>query len=263
MIWLYDIDSSLLCLLGVGLTLALGLSGMLLTRRWVQQHWSHARDVVGFYLSATGVIYAVLLATIALAVWQNYTQLEEGVSQEANLVGNLYHDLEGYPEPARTQMRQALREYTVAVIGRDWPQMRDNSVIDGSSAATDKLIEAWAHFKPADNAEVILHSETFTVLNHILGLRRTRIQSADVSLLPVLWVVVLLGGFINIALTWLVTTDDVRLNYLLTGGYCVSVGLMIFLILALDHPFWGDVSVGPGAFEFVLRTMKGLPRAGL
>ncbi|WNG25026.1 DUF4239 domain-containing protein [Cystobacter fuscus] len=260
MLWLYSIDSWLLCLIGVGLTLALGLIGMLLTRRWVHAHWSRSKDVVGFYLSATGVIYAVLLATIAVAAWQNYTQLELGVSQEANLVGNVYHDLEGYPEPARSQMRQALLEYTVAVISRDWPQMRNNLPVDGSTGAADKLIGAWARFKPANSAEVILHTETFSVLNHILGLRRQRIQSADISLLPVLWVVVLLGGFINIALTWLVTTDDVRLNILLTGGYCVSVGLMIFLIVALDHPFWGDVSVGPGAFEFVRSTMERPPR---
>jgi hypothetical protein len=40
------------------------------------------------------------------------------------------------------------------------------------------------------------------------------------------------------------------------------IGLLIFLIAALDHPYWGEVSVTPAAYELVLiKVMQ--PESGL
>ena len=51
-----------------------------------------------------------------------------------------------------------------------------------------------------------------------------------------------------------------RLMTILTS---VLLGLMIFLLAAMDHPFRGQISVGPEPFEMVYQQlMKPIPEAG-
>jgi hypothetical protein len=122
----------------------------------------------------------------------------------------------------------------------------------------DSLVSNWLGFAPASPAQQLLHAETSRLLNEVLQLRRIRLQGVRAGLLPALWVVVLVGGFITVGLTYLVATDSFRLDVLLTSGYATMIGLMVFLILSLDHPFWGDVSIGPDAFVDVMDTMQRL-----
>jgi hypothetical protein len=39
------------------------------------------------------------------------------------------------------------------------------------------------------------------------------------------------------------------------GLLSVCLGVVIFLIAAMDNPFWGDVSVGPDSFQLVYDSL--------
>jgi ABC-type enterochelin transport system permease subunit len=78
----------------------------------------------------------------------------------------------------------------------------------------------------------------------------------------VLWLTMNCGAFINIALTWMFAPEDPLFHRLVSSAYAAMVGFMIFVILVLDHPFWGKISVEPGAFEHV-RTMMEQIEPGL
>jgi len=68
---------------------------------------------------------------------------------------------------------------------------------------------------------------------------------------------VLIGGAINIALTWLFNVQKEKMHFWLTLLTSSLLGLMIFLLAAMDHPYRGKLSVSPEAFEIVYeRTMK-------
>ncbi len=117
------------------------------------------------------------------------------------------------------------------------------------------LLSQMVCFKPSNGTESVLFSESLACLNRLQSLRRQRLVGIDTGLLPELWMVVLVGGALNIGLTFLVTTRDIRLNMLLTSSYAFMIGLMIFLILAVDHPLWGKVCVKPTAFQGVRESM--------
>ncbi len=114
--WLYTIGTVRLGLLVVGSFVAVALGGMALSRRRIHARWSKHRDAVGFYVSAIGVIYAVLLAMIAVAAWQNYTDVDRVVAEEANALANLFHDAEGYPNATRARVQGLTRAYVRAVL---------------------------------------------------------------------------------------------------------------------------------------------------
>jgi hypothetical protein len=105
---------------------------------------------------------------------------------------------------------------------------------------------------------VVVYQEVFQTTNRLLAQRRKRLMSVELGLLPELWMVVLVGGLLNIGLSLLVTTKDVRLDVILTTAFALMIGIMVFLIFALDHPFWGEVSVRPDPFEYARATMHRL-----
>jgi hypothetical protein len=50
-------------------------------------------EAVGSYLGAVCVFYGITLGLFAVATWQNYTDVETRVGEEAAAVGALYRDV--------------------------------------------------------------------------------------------------------------------------------------------------------------------------
>jgi hypothetical protein len=134
--------------------------------------------------------------------------------------------------------------------------MREGRRTQASDRIIDEILSAIVRHKPTEPGESVMFRESFETMNRVLGLRRKRLMAVGLGLIPELWMVVLVGGFLNIGLSLLIATKDIRLNLILTTAFSLMIGIMVFLIFALDHPFWGDVSVKPDAFEFVRATMR-------
>src|SRR5215471_17810682 len=109
MLWLYQVPNPVLATLVIGTFTLASLAGFLLTRKWVASFKSHHNDVVACYVATIGVFYAVLLAMIAVASWNNYTVVDSLVSQEADLVHSMFRDADSFPAPHREQFRSLLR----------------------------------------------------------------------------------------------------------------------------------------------------------
>ena len=68
-------------------------------------------------------------------------------------------------------------------------------------------------------------------------------------------VVVVLGGCLTIVLTYFLGLERFKLHVVMTAFCAVMVSLLIFMIFVVDHPYRGDVSIGPDAFELVYEQM--------
>jgi hypothetical protein len=65
---------------------------------------------------------------------------------------------------------------------------------------------------------------------------------------PIMWYVVIIGAVINIGLLWLLDMDFIS-HMILGGLVSFFLGTVILLIVAMDNPFRGEVSVSPEPFE--------------
>jgi hypothetical protein len=70
-----------------------------------------------------------------------------------------------------------------------------------------------------------------------------------------LWSVVLVGAFITITVTWFFDMRSQSMHFWMTIMFSGLLGLLIFLLAAMDNPFRGDISVGPEAFELVYKQL--------
>jgi hypothetical protein len=89
--------------------------GAVLIRRLLMQ-FVRARlgannDLVGYLLSCYCVFYGLLLGLLAVAAYQNFSQVELAVTQEAAALAALYEDASAYPDPAGENLRMLLRDY--------------------------------------------------------------------------------------------------------------------------------------------------------
>ena len=112
-------------------------------------------------------------------------------------------------------------------------------------------------FEPVTESQKALHAQALHQFDQLVERRRSRVLSVKAGLSSSLWSLVLVGAAINIAVTWLFHVQKERMHFWLTLLTSSLLGLMIFLLAAMDHPYRGKLSVSPEAFEVVYeRTMK-------
>ena len=63
------------------------------------------------------------------------------------------------------------------------------------------------------------------------------------------------GAFLGIVLTWLFSIDRLSVHLSVAGLLSLLTGLVVFLIAAMDHPFRGEVSVSPEAYQIIQRSL--------
>ena len=86
------------------------VAGLVVVQRLVPPDRREAHnDVAGFIYAVLGVAYAVLLAFVAIAVWQDYETAQTNVQSEAHELAGVYFLASQLPEPQRTRVQDLRR----------------------------------------------------------------------------------------------------------------------------------------------------------
>ena len=220
--------------------------------------WIHnderTNDMVGFALSSFSVLYGLLVGLIAVAAYQNFSTVSDIATKEASSLAAMYRDLRGYPQPIRGRLQEDLREYTRYVIDKAWPEQRRGIVPTEGSHRIEQFVDDLLTFKPSEKSEEIIHAEALRQLNNYIELRRARLANVTTGIPAVLWWVVFIGALISVVLIAMLAME-IHVHLILGGALSLFLGLVIFLIAAMDNPFRGQVSVGPEAFQTVYDTL--------
>ncbi len=264
MLWMYEMPTWLLAVLIVGLTVVFSLIGLYFTHR--RLHGSEAatqidNGTVGWFFSGVTVLYGLTLGLLTVATWQNYSTASGIASQEAATLAVLYRDLSGYPDSTRQPLQRQLREYTAFIVQKSWPAQRRGMANDMERTVLTRFQLDLLHTEVRTMGQQVLHGEAIETFNRLVELRRQRIESISMGVPGVLWATVLLGAIVTIAFSYCFAVVELRFHALLTGMLALMVGMMIFLIAALDRPYLGEVSVTPDAYQVVLDKVM-VPVAG-
>jgi hypothetical protein len=71
--------------------------------------------------------------------------------------------------------------------------------------------------------------------------------------------VLVLGAVVTVAFTYLFGFERAIMQQLMIGGLSLLIGLVLFLVMALDYPYRGTIAVQPEAFRMLLETFGGGP----
>jgi hypothetical protein len=216
-------------------------------------------DLAGFTVAIISVVYAVLLAFIAVATWESFTSAQGIVDNEADLVGSIYRDTQGLPPATGRDIRGDLRLYLAMVIDKEWPIQQGGRTPDQGWEPLHRLHVAIVKMQPQNLGEAVLQAELLRTLNELYRARESRLAAVEGHIPDVIWWFILAGGAIVTGYTYLFGFDDLRMHMIMTAAVAVSLALVVVLIIALDWPFRGEVSIGPDAFIKVQQTWRSLP----
>lgn len=255
--WAYDIGTLELAGILSGASVAVMWLGILFLKPFLRLWFRGQADtnsVVGNTLSSFSVFYGLLLGLISVATYQNYSNLSDNITRESSVVAALYRDFSHYDSPTRETLQAQLRDYVRTTVDRDWELQRKGIVPSGGSSVVTALYDTLTAYEPQRLSQQLLHAEALREFNTFIEVRRTRLANITGGIPGVLWYVVLMGAALNILLFLMF---DMRfLTHILLGGIVAFfLGVMIFIIVSLDTPFRGDVSVGPEPFEAVYDSM--------
>jgi Protein of unknown function (DUF4239) len=240
----------------VGASVGLAIGGMLLVRRSVRLSTLESHNqVAGYIYSVVGVVYAVLLAFIAIVVWQQHTQVQNQIEQEANQLGDLYRNAEVFPQEVRTRLQSQIRAYGRIVVEKEWPALAKGETTPDAWAAYNQLLRAYQQFEARNDYEKLWYAKSLDQLDQLGDYRRLRLLSNRAAVPPLMWVVLLATGIITIGFSFFFGTQNSSAQALMIASLSATIGLVLFLIWALNHPFAGLVRVEPAAFRQLSKTI--------
>ena len=231
-----------------------GIIGLLLVRRFVLPRlrvYKEDSEFSGAMIQCVMVFYGLAVALIAVNVSQTYSDVSQTVSQEASALNALYRDVSSYPEPIRLDLQKQLRDYTYQVIHEAWPLMQHGHTPTAGFAYMTRFQSTLDKFEPTTEGQKLVHGETLRAYNLLIQARRQRLDAADTGLQGVMWAVVLVGAIIGLCSTFFFKVEDARLHGILVTLLAGFMGLVIFMILALDRPFEGDLGIGPQSYQLI------------
>jgi hypothetical protein len=249
----------------VGGTCLLALAGLEVVQRLVpvssrQRH----NDVAGFIYAALGVIYAVLIALVVIAVWEEYDAASVTVEQEANAVAEIFWLAHRLPEPEGSHIQELAQSYAEEVIHKEWPLMEQGQTPlmvqeEGTPAGWTLIDDIRANlqtFQPHTPADEQLYAEGLDQVQRLADARRMRLVAAEEGVPGVLWSVLIFGGIAAVGFTYLFGLENTWAHRLMVLTLAAVIGLVLFTIGAMEHPFSGGARIGTGAFDLILERFE-------
>jgi hypothetical protein len=249
----------------IGAVCLAALAGLELVQRLVpaDKRQPH-NDVAGFIYAALGVIYAVLLALVVIAVWEEYDAAGVTVEQEANALAEIAWLAHRLPEPEGTHIQELARSYAEEVIHKEWslmeqgqaPLMTQVEQTPTGWTLIDEIRANLQEFQPRTQADQQLYAEGLDQVQRLGDTRRMRLVAAEEGIPAVLWAVLIFGGVAAIGFTYLFGMENTWAHRLMVFTLAAVIGLVLFTIGALEHPFSGGARIGTEAFDLVLERFE-------
>jgi hypothetical protein len=255
--WLQQLSPFPLALVCSGAFVLLTWFGIVFVRPFLRlplRRQPGANDLVSYTSSWFSLLYGLLLGLLAVATYQNAAQIQTSVQREAATLALLYRGSTSYPEPLRSELQFLLRDYTLYVVHKDWPAHNEGRILQGGAARMGALVHTLETFEPTTRSQEIVLAQTFANLDALAQARIERLAGVGLTIPGVFWYVVLIGALINIVLIWML---DMRFfTHLILGGMIsFFLGVMFFLLIAMDQPLRGAVSSPSTSYDLAYRVL--------
>jgi hypothetical protein len=252
--FLFVLPLWLLGTLLITLLVGIGLTALWAARRWVLPRLRITYNDANFAVAAVQsmvLLYGLIAALIAVGVWQRHSAASDVVSAEATAIANLWRDLGGYPEPTRTASRDVLRDYTQQIIHEAWPLQQAGKIPTEGVAWMDRLQGHLFAFEPAKDSQRIVHAEALHAFNGLVQCRRQRLDCVRSALPSVFWLVLLPGAIACTCMFVFFHVDNGRFHAVLVSAVAMFFALVLFVIVALDRPFFGAMGIPPNSYHLI------------
>ena len=250
------------CLIAVTATT---IAQLVLHGFWRSESRSKLNEVAGFLIAVVGVIYAVLLASIAILVLERHSTAEHAVHTEAGELSDLFGTASGLQPAIVLQVRNLITEYGHTVTEIEWPQMAhgvppESGWQDKGWEQIEALDELLLSAEPTSETQKVALAKAVNQVDDLSDARRERLFHTGSGLGPLVWWVVIAGAAVTVGLALFFGLPTWRGHLLLADMLSLSIALVFVLIIAMDRPFVGESGVTARSFDRVMAQIEGFGR---
>ena len=208
-------------------------------------------EVAGFIFAIIGVVYAVLLAFVVIAVWEKFSEGQTSVATESAAAAALFYYSEG-TEPEAATLRENLIHYLKLVIDSDWPAMATDTEDAKTTDALGSLYRAAMALNRSGTRSVADMSEVFTQIDNLTLARRVRLHLSTGLVPEIIWITLFGGAGLTVCFALFFGSPNGLAHLAMTAVLSIVLAAGLVVIIALDHPFSGPVHISPESLEHVL-----------
>ncbi|MFG2639036.1 hypothetical protein ACGFX8_35990 [Streptomyces sp. NPDC048362] len=221
---------------------------------------SPSNETVALVLGIYGAIYGVLLAFVVVIAWDDLSTAEGRVDAESASLASIVRDAEFFPAGVRDSISRDMKGYLKNVINVEWVEMGQGKVPSASNPYLEDILATLKDYRPSNAREVADYESIRTDLTSAISDRRDRIGYSGEQLPPLLQYFIL-GGAVSVVLLACCYTPRGRLDQVvLLTSVSVLLAASLLIVLGLNHPFAGDISVSPDAYYRGVLSQYAPPR---
>jgi hypothetical protein len=253
-------EASLLIFL-LTVTIALSLACFFLIQKYCT--WLRLDDdgIFGtIFANTMPTLVGFVFAFVTVAAWQNYNTVSDAVSKEAHTLFNLYQIMDAYPNDTKKAGQEELINYAQAVIDQEWPILNQQKFDLNAFKSLDRIKQIFVNHKPSNFEGIAIHNEGLSLLSDYTDLRRNRIESAKSFLAKPMWAALIISAILLILFSALFKTKNIRIHAVMIALVGGSLGVMFFLLVLYDNPFWGPSAIEPAPFQKTLESISIIKR---
>jgi protein-S-isoprenylcysteine O-methyltransferase Ste14 len=213
-------------------------------------------DVAGFIYAVVGVIYAVLLALMVIAVWEEHEAAKATVREEANELADVFWLAHRFPEPDGSRIQGLARSYATVVVEEGPLMARGEGSSPEAWALMDEMRLGVQDLEVDSRSDQVLFERGLERIDELADARRERMVEAEEGVPAVLWAVLVFGGTVTVGFTYLFGLENTWSHRLMVAAVAGLIALVLFTVGSLEYPFSGGTRVGPEAFELVLNRFE-------
>src|SRR5438477_7748141 len=239
------------------ITTALAAVGLHFVRRkYPAEVLKENHEVAAIIFNAFGLLYGVVVAFVVFVTWSGYDDAAKNLQMEASDTLDLFHSTKAFPDPVRKIVQQGLMDYVDLVYRDEVNRMSTEEISIYSANPLRKLLDIFNQMDAQSVPNRELYSESLKRINSLAEHRRLRIFAGNNTVPPTVWLVLLVGGVITVAYTYLFATKNIRAQYLMITALTVTISWILLLIYILDHPFTGASKVSAKPLSEAMEVMR-------
>lgn len=253
--WLLNhVSSAVLAVLVTGATVALGTAAKGVQRRRRAGRPARDNDVRIATMELVGVAYAILVGFVIVSLWTSQQSAVDTVADEASSLDDLITLTAGMAPADATAIRDAVRQYATVEVDREWNRMRAGDASLTAGRQLDAVFTAIVRADSSTSLRASVQDKAIDDFKEVEDHRSRRLELAKDRLAGELWMLVLASSAGLVLLVTALETDD-RWDVVATAVISTTIGLVLFVMMALSYPFSGQVAVSQRPFGEVVREI--------
>jgi len=239
------------------LAVALSITGLTIVRHWLlASDLKTQHDVADPLSQVVGMMFAILLGFMVGDAMSRFSTARTTTQQEAASLADVFRLADGLPSSNKTRVQNLCLQYADEVINVEWPMLARKKSSKAAWDTYSQLSKECVTYQPVSQEQSNVQQSLLPAVISLGDNRRLRVEGLNSNLSPILWWVLMLGGFATMIFTYFFGGSNHKIQLVMVAIVSLVICLNIFLLACYDDPFSGDVMVQPSAFQTEVELFK-------